>query len=202
MGNKIYGMCSGDTVMGERRHEWDVGQVHDDTNTLQQQEDVAQKSKSKTVRRDEYTEEELASMKEFDDNIVNYGRIINDYEMESQVSENVRKIESMLKPLNIAPEDLPNQRVFKRDAILFNDGTIYKGEWSFTGKKQGFGIYIKPDGSKYEGMWNNDKIEGIGRYIDRFGNYYEGKINFQIFKIFFFYPQVNGKTAWQMAKAF
>jgi hypothetical protein len=174
MGNKFYGMCSGDTVVGERRNEWDdsqMNQAHEPP-----VEESAHKSKSKSARKSEFTEDEVISMKEFDENIGNYGRIINDYEMESQASENVKKIESMLKPLNIPSEEIPNQRVFKRDAILFNDGTIYKGEWNFSGKKQGMGIYIKPDGSKYEGMWNNDKIEVYGRYIDKLGNYYEGKI--------------------------
>ena len=175
MGNKFYGMCSGDTVVEGSKHEWDAGVLNRETNSIKQEEDVAQKSKSKTARKSEFTEDEMISMKEFDENIGNYGKIINDYEMESQISENVKKIESILKLIDIPLEDVPHQRVFKRDAILFNDGTVYKGEWSFTGKKQGLGIYIKPDGSKYEGMWNIDKIEGFGRYIDKLGNYYEGK---------------------------
>ena len=177
MGNKFYGMCSGDETRNEVKHEWDVSQVQEESVTNQKAEDLANRvQKSKAVNIENYNEEETTQMKEFDENILNYGRFINNYELEDHVNENVKKIEAMMKPLNISEDEATKSQVFRRDAILFNDGTIYKGQWSFSGKKQGYGIYIKPDGSKYEGMWNNDKIEGFGRYIDRFGNYYEGKL--------------------------
>ena len=66
--------------------------------------------------------------------------------------------------------------IYKKEVIeFFKDGSIYKGEWNFSGLKHGFGIMVNSDNSMYEGSWVNDKIYGNGRYIDKSGNYYEGK---------------------------
>jgi hypothetical protein len=178
MGNKFYNMCSGEKnkTQSEIDLEKDFKEV---TYTQQQIDDGAMKiqTRYKAFRaRVDFTEEEKNQMKEFDENLAQHGSLISESEMTEYTSDNVKKMESLLKPLNVTDDELNKlKHVFKKDPIKFNDGTIYFGQWSFLGKKQGYGIYIKPDGSKYEGFWYDDKIEGLGRYIDKFGNYYEGQ---------------------------
>ena len=36
------------------------------------------------------------------------------------------------------------------------------------------GIYIWPDGTRYDGFWKNGKRDGLGRYVYANGNVYEG----------------------------
>ena len=63
----------------------------------------------------------------------------------------------------------------ERKPILLSDGSIYKGQWGKEGKRYGYGILIRNDGSKYQGYWENDQINGYGRYIEGTGSfYYEG----------------------------
>ena len=42
---------------------------------------------------------------------------------------------------------------------IWNDGSMYEGMW-FENKINGRGIYIWPDGRKYDGEWKNNKMEG------------------------------------------
>ncbi len=55
------------------------------------------------------------------------------------------------------------------------DDSYYKGQWSMDLKRTGFGISIKSDGSRYQGTWLNDNVNGYGRFTNINGNYYEGK---------------------------
>jgi hypothetical protein len=41
------------------------------------------------------------------------------------------------------------------------NGVIYTGEW-MNGQKDGFGIQVWPDGTRYEGIWSKDKANGRG----------------------------------------
>ena len=36
------------------------------------------------------------------------------------------------------------------------DGSVYKGQW-LGNKRWGYGVAVWPDGSKYEGTWENDQ---------------------------------------------
>lgn len=58
--------------------------------------------------------------------------------------------------------------------IQFNNYPVYKGYWSMDKKKNGYGIHINKDGSKYEGIFRNGKLEGKGRYITVKGDFFEG----------------------------
>ncbi len=181
MGNKFYNMCAGKDIQANELHS-EIGldkEIEIESPfTEQQVEDSANKiqSKYKSFRaKNDLSEEEKNQMREFDENIINHGSLISEYEMADYTSDNVKRMEAKLNALNLSEEDMNKYKhVFKRDPIKFNDGTIYYGQWNFLGKKQGYGVYIKPDGSKYEGFWYDDKIEGPGRYIDKLGNYYEG----------------------------
>jgi hypothetical protein len=64
---------------------------------------------------------------------------------------------------------------FKVNYKLQN-GTVYSGQ--FDAKlfsKEGFGIQIWPDGSKYVGHWQKNKAQGYGRFILADGDVYEGQ---------------------------
>lgn len=51
---------------------------------------------------------------------------------------------------------------------------IYRGYWNVNKKKNGYGILVNTDGSKYEGLFRNGKLDGIGRYITLKGDFFEG----------------------------
>ncbi len=125
--------------------------------------------------------------KEFDKNITNYGgKFITKEDMLSKVSENVRNIEQDLHPIEPTQAEIDEHpNTFTRDPIQFYDNTIYHGSWNYSGKKEGYGVYVKPDGSKFSGFWKNDKINGRGRYVDTNGNYYDGMsiLYYAIYKI-------------------
>ena len=52
---------------------------------------------------------------------------------------------------------------------------IYIGEFNEKKQREGKGIQIWNDGSKYEGYWKNDKANGWGRLIHSYGDVYEGE---------------------------
>jgi hypothetical protein len=62
----------------------------------------------------------------------------------------------------------------QRPPYELENGAIYMGQWSREGLRSGRGIQIWPDGSKYEGYWNNDMANGKGRLIHADGDVYEG----------------------------
>ena len=68
-----------------------------------------------------------------------------------------------------------DEEYYYTDIVHLKDGSIYNGTWNEEMKKEGKGILIKPDGSKYCGEFKNDKIEGKGYYIDHKGNIYKGE---------------------------
>jgi len=62
-----------------------------------------------------------------------------------------------------------------RGPFELDNGAIYKGSWSKDGLRQGRGVQIWHDGSKYEGYWSNDMANGRGRLIHADGDIYEGE---------------------------
>ena len=50
----------------------------------------------------------------------------------------------------------------------------YVGDYS-GGKKEGFGTFYYPDGSKYEGAWHEDQRSGQGKYTYANGDQYDGE---------------------------
>ena len=52
---------------------------------------------------------------------------------------------------------------------------VYKGFWNVDKKKNGYGILVKSDGSKSEGMFSNGRLSGYGRYIAANGDVFEGE---------------------------
>ncbi|TNV86548.1 hypothetical protein FGO68_gene17393 [Halteria grandinella] len=69
----------------------------------------------------------------------------------------------------------PNQALDFMTNIKVQSNTIYTGQFDpTTSTKQGFGIQIWPDGSKYVGLWLQGKASGFGRFILADGDAYEG----------------------------
>lgn len=52
---------------------------------------------------------------------------------------------------------------------------LYSGQTDEKGCRQGFGVMIWGDGSKYEGFWKDDMANGYGRFIQESGDVYEGE---------------------------
>ena len=118
---------------------------------------------------------------QFDNNLHSIGNCIEESEYENTIDKNVKEIEKILGPLRYKEEEYKNKykNVFKKPPIKFQDeGSIYKGEWNIEGKKHGYGILITKEGSKYEGFWKNDHLDGKGRFIEKRGNYYDGNFNY------------------------
>ena len=135
--------------------------------------------KFREIKSNEILKENLKSFEEqFDDNLNTIGSYIEESEYENLVDPNVKEIEKILGPLKYNEKEYKDKykNVFKKPPIKFQDeGSIYKGEWNIQGKKHGYGILITKEGSKYEGFWKNDQLDGIGRFIEKRGNYYDGK---------------------------
>ena len=67
-----------------------------------------------------------------------------------------------------------NKNVLKPH-VLYEDGSIYLGEFSGNEEKRnGVGILLCEDKSKYKGQWSEDKPNGKGQYIYPNGDYYFG----------------------------
>ena len=68
-----------------------------------------------------------------------------------------------------------DQELEDREPFELDNGAIYIGQWSKDGLRHGKGVQNWPDGSKYEGYWENDMANGRGRLIHADGDVYEGQ---------------------------
>ena len=77
---------------------------------------------------------------------------------------------------NNNPSNLPNLLTHKwTTPINIESGIIYEGYLLISNEQRdGYGIQIWPDGSKYEGYWKENKANGKGRLIHADGDVYEG----------------------------
>lgn len=60
--------------------------------------------------------------------------------------------------------------------LKHSDGSIYMGYYNNYWEREGYGILILPDGSKYQGFFKTNKMHGRGRLVGINGDYYEGMI--------------------------
>eukprot|EP00829_Urostomides_striatus_P002460 TRINITY_DN1265_c0_g2_i2.p2 TRINITY_DN1265_c0_g2~~TRINITY_DN1265_c0_g2_i2.p2 ORF type:complete len:179 (+),score=47.64 TRINITY_DN1265_c0_g2_i2:3-539(+) len=70
------------------------------------------------------------------------------------------------------PDDV--KRILK-DIVTDENGCQYYGFWKeVTNEKDGYGVMIKLDGSRYDGCWKTNQFNGYGRMIHTSGDIYDG----------------------------
>jgi len=90
----------------------------------------------------------------------------------------VRNIEEKLGHFAVTwnLEEMKKKGLELRKATIEEGNMIYHGYWnSFTNKKEGYGQELFPNGTKYEGFWNNNEFDGKGRFIYENGDYFFGE---------------------------
>lgn len=55
--------------------------------------------------------------------------------------------------------------VAKNGAFKYDDGTKYVGDWNNRGLKHGAGALLLPDGTRYDGAFQNGLCSGLGVII-------------------------------------
>lgn len=63
----------------------------------------------------------------------------------------------------------------RKYTIKYTDDTLYSGYLNKNWQREGYGVFFMADGSKYEGFFFSDKMNGRGRLINSLGFYYEGE---------------------------
>ena len=98
-----------------------------------------------------------------------------------QIAGNVFSTEKKLGDFVIDEKELinfikENKNKLKNYSIQYEDGSIYYGYYNKLWEREGYGVLILPDGSKYQGFFKNNKMNGRGRLVGIDGDYYEGII--------------------------
>lgn len=97
-------------------------------------------------------------------------------EMPDHSNEATRLTEARLGPFIYDRIDSARSvDVINRGPYEMDNGAIYHGQWTKEGHREGRGIQIWKDGSKYTGYWKNDMASGKGRLIHADGDVYEGE---------------------------
>lgn len=93
------------------------------------------------------------------------------------ISEAVTLQLKLLGSLVIDPQVIDSferKNLIKKNPILFQNNQIYVGTWNLRGKREGFGEMYWPEGSKFEGLFKDDMMNGQGRLMNCEGDYYVG----------------------------
>ena len=78
------------------------------------------------------------------------------------------------KNLSRSSEKRQSENGFRNTTESYKDGSVYNG-YKLGDKKHGYGELLLPNGSKYEGDWKNDLMNGIGKlYYDNGELAYDG----------------------------
>ena len=122
-------------------------------------------------------ESEIKSLKYFEESLSKIAEYVNDSYLDDILKNHIKESDEILD--SFKGNKKYNAKLFgytvEKPLLRFNfDGSFYKGQWSLDLKRNGFGISIRPDGSRYQGTWLNDCIHGVGRFTNINGNYYEG----------------------------
>ena len=179
MGSKISGIC-GTEGRGN-------GEISLQVTSANPEEVSKAKSASKTENNtkdpDEINKEKFAQLQEIKAKLDQKSQQDNEFvsieNMKSKISLNVFETEKKLSPFNKEPEINEFLFSFEREPIQLKDGAVYFGQWNEKGQRHGYGVLVRVDGSKYEGFFYEDLLQGRGRYIESEGKfYYEGIFNF------------------------
>ena len=92
------------------------------------------------------------------------------------LNQKVNEVEAKLGSFDYSKYHfLPVAPLIKKPCMKSEYEVVYRGEWNFLNKREGRGIQIWQDGSKYEGYWKDDMANGYGRMIHSDGDVYEGE---------------------------
>ena len=100
-----------------------------------------------------------------------YGNTISNLDGVKRAFRDIQKIDETGQYLGFWDEEA-NQRDGK-GVMIFTNGSRYDGYWN-KNKTNGRGRLIHADGEMYEGDWLDDKAHGKGMYIHKDGTIYEG----------------------------
>jgi len=93
------------------------------------------------------------------------------------LSEKVIEIERLLPKfeLTLQEKSLIANPQLKKYTILYSDNKVYDCQFNKNWEKEGYGYMYFPNGSKFEGIFKEDRMLR-GRLINAEGDYYEGKL--------------------------
>ena len=74
-----------------------------------------------------------------------------------------------------APPTPPGKQRKNEHNFRVKDGAKYTGQMIDGNVRDGKGVLIWPDGSRYDGYWKDDRANGRGRLIHADGDVYEGE---------------------------
>jgi len=75
-----------------------------------------------------------------------------------------QQVQEMVNKVKREAVKFPTSKLVFRNAVKLENGEYYEGQWSKEGVRHGIGTCIYPDGSVYEGFWEDDMRDGIGKY--------------------------------------
>ena len=120
----------------------------------------------------------VEALKAFDENIQSRGKYTTTQDLENQTPKPVKELEKKLGYFKVEnPNAQPDEsQMFMREPIRFtHDDSIYYGQWNRTTEREGYGILVRVNGQKLEGLWQKNNIFK-GRIMNPDGSYYEGDI--------------------------
>ena len=96
------------------------------------------------------------------------------------INEKIIETENKLGDFVIDEKELilyiqKNKNRLKNYCLKYNNGSVYLGYFNKYWQREGYGILIFEDGSKYQGFFNDNKMNGRGRLVGIEGDYYEGE---------------------------
>jgi hypothetical protein len=96
-----------------------------------------------------------------------------------QINKKVSLIEEKLGEFVIEEKELlkcieEQKHNLRNYSLEYEDGSIYYGYYNKEWEREGLGILMFPDGSKYQGFFKSNKMHGRGRLVGSHGDYYWG----------------------------
>ena len=67
---------------------------------------------------------------------------------------------------------------------MLENGAVYQGEWLVNeNQKDGRGVQIWPDGSRYDGFWRDGMANGYGRLVHAEGDVYDPSRRYRVTRV-------------------
>jgi len=113
---------------------------------------------------------------EFDDRL-KPGLEVAEGQMPPKLSEKLLEVEESIGKFILTDKEKEyignTNKNLKKYTLLYSDNKIYDGQFNSSWEKDGYGFLYSTDGSKFEGIFQKDKMYR-GRLINVEGDYYEG----------------------------